>query len=55
MKMVHGNAVFTREAKLAKNTHHKHFQRKTSTLSTQLTSLSTKLTTSLTARNYLLT
>ncbi len=33
-KTVHGNAVFIREAKLARNTHCYNFQRETSLLST---------------------
>ena len=46
--MVHGNAIFVREeAKLAKNNHRYTFS--------TLTSWSIKQTTSLAARNYLLT
>ena len=46
--MVHGNAVFiTEEAKQARNTHQYNFQSETSLLSTPLTSLSMKQTTSL--------
>ncbi len=56
--MVHGNAVFIREdAKLDRNTHRYTyiFNAKTSLLSTPLTSPSLKQTTSLGARNDLLT